>query len=131
MSQQRDLACERRWLEDAERNSSPSGFAVHAQERLRDGQEAYGDQWAGESMARLLTELQEEAADLGAWGVLALQALSHAERTQNLDDLSRANLGVVAASLSTVLLLAAHAHYALLISQAHIDCLAPSEAEEP
>jgi hypothetical protein len=80
-AQIRDLVRERRWLEDAERDSSPSGFAAHAQERLREGQETYGDRWAAESMATLLTELQEEAADLGAWGVLALQALSHVERS--------------------------------------------------
>jgi hypothetical protein len=130
-SRSRDLTCERRWLEDAEHDSSPSGFAVHAQERLRDGQRLYGDRWADESMATLLTELREEAADLGAWGVLALQALSHAERTRHLDDPSRAKLTVVRSSLSAVVVLGAHAHYALLVAQGHVHCLEPSGSKEP
>jgi hypothetical protein len=130
-AQIRDLVRERRWLEDAEHNSSPSGFAAHAQERLADGQRLYGDRWAEESLAALLTELQEEAADLGAWGVLALQALSHAERTQHLDDPSRAKLYVVRSSLSAVVVLGAHAHYALVVAQGHLDSLEPSGSREP
>ena len=126
----RDLCSESAWLEDAEINSSPSGFAAHAQERLRDGQSLYGDRWAGESVAALLTELQEEAADLGAWGVLALQALSRAERTQDLDGPSRAKLSVVRSSLEAVVVLGAHAHYVLFVAEGHCDGLELSGSQE-
>jgi hypothetical protein len=63
-----------------------------------------------QSSARLFTELRKEAAGLDARGV---PALSHAERTQDLDDLSLAKLSLVAPSLSAVLVLGARAAYAL------------------
>lgn len=70
---QRDPAREQRWLEDA---AGPSQtFAPHARRRLDRGETDYGDRWTRTPLDRLLAELAEEAADLGAWSVLIAQAL--------------------------------------------------------
>lgn len=75
MSAHRDQRLERAWLTEAARAGGAPTFAEQALLRLADGESAYGDRWAELSLARLIDELAEEAADLGAWGVLALQAL--------------------------------------------------------
>lgn len=71
----RNRRAERLWLERAELEAGRSGFAEHALMRLDAGEQTYGDSWAERMVDELLGELTEEAADLGAWGVLALQAL--------------------------------------------------------
>lgn len=71
----RDHGAERTWLIAAERAAGAGHFTTHALRRLDAGQAAYGDRWATLGLHRLVHELLEEAADLGAWGVLALEAL--------------------------------------------------------
>jgi hypothetical protein len=70
----RNRYVERRWLEDAAA-VVPSGFVQHARERLEMGEALYGDRWASAGIRQLLAELRTEAADLGAWSALTLQAL--------------------------------------------------------
>jgi len=73
----RDRARERAFLAAAARPHGPAGacWALCARGRLEAGQAAYGDRWATVGLSRLLEELAEEAADLGAWAALAEQAL--------------------------------------------------------
>jgi hypothetical protein len=54
---------------------SDGAFFRQATSRLDAGQDQYGDRWASVGVRRLLAEMLEEAADLGGWGALALQAL--------------------------------------------------------
>lgn len=54
-------------------------WAASARLRLEAGQAAYGDRWRTLGLPRLLDELAEEAADLGAWAALAEQALDGAD----------------------------------------------------
>ena len=73
----RDPARELAWLHEAVRDLGigDAAFVDHALRRLALGQELYGDRWTELGFDRLLGELEEEAVDIGAWGVLALQAL--------------------------------------------------------
>lgn len=68
----RDVDRELRFLTDAARGHRP--FVEHATARLAAGDETFGDSWAWIGVARHLTELLEEAADLGAWAALCDQA---------------------------------------------------------
>jgi len=52
-----------------------AGWARHAAVRLEAGEDAYGERWTTLGTEALLDELAEGAADLGAWGALARQAL--------------------------------------------------------
>ena len=72
---QRDRAFERSRLILAELEAGQSGFTRHALMRLEAGDRTYGDQWAARSVDELLGELTQEAADIGAWGVSALEQL--------------------------------------------------------
>jgi len=54
-------------------------FAVQASERLERGEMLFGDGWRERGIAELVRELLEEAADIGAWGALADQAVDDAE----------------------------------------------------
>ena len=69
----RDSFRERRFL--AEAACGHAAFVTQALTRLDAGQAEYGDSWAWIGTRRLLAELTEEAADLGAWSALADQAL--------------------------------------------------------
>ena len=115
---QRDENRERVWLELAELDAGESGFADHAHRRLAAGEELYGDRWAHIGIERLIDELLAEAADLGAWSCLALEALEHeagpcvAERE------------LIASALWAVQLWGAYAHHALAIARAHATGLA-------
>lgn len=102
----RDRGVEREWLESAERAASPSGFADRARRRLEVGERSYGDRWARAGLPRLLGELAEEAADLGASSALAVQALALDVRLDSaarrelrslLDQVSRAGAAAHAA----------------------------------
>lgn len=104
----RDLRAEARWLERAELVGGRSGFAEHVTARLGAGAVAYGDRWAELGLDHLLIELGEEAADLGGWGVLALQAL---DQDHALCDESRAQL---AAGLERAIAFGARAHRQLV-----------------
>jgi hypothetical protein len=88
----RDGFRERRLLAAAARGHEP--FVRHAEARLEAGQEPFGDSWAWFGMPRHLRELLEEAADLGAWAVLADQAL---DRDPHLSHLHREQLRAVLA----------------------------------
>jgi hypothetical protein len=83
----RDLHREHAFLLDA--NRGPGAFVVHVEERLAAGEDTFGDSWMWIGIRRHLTELLEEAADLGAWGCLADQAL---DRENDLSDLHREQL---------------------------------------
>jgi hypothetical protein len=102
----RELERERLWLERAELHAGRSGFAEHATTRLAAGERMYGNRWARLGLMRLVAELSEEAADLGAWSVLALQALDRAE-------LPPGSRECAAARLHAAILCGAHAHHAL------------------
>lgn len=102
----RELERERLWLERAELHAGRSGFAEHATARLAAGERTYGDRWARLGLVRLLAELGEEAADLGAWSVLALQALELAELPPDSREYA-------ATRLHAAILCGAHAHHAL------------------
>jgi hypothetical protein len=86
----RDVARERAFLREAGRDREP--FVEHAEARLARGEETYGDSWAWIGIRRHLTELLEEAADLGAWASLATQAL---EGERDLSELHRVQIGAV------------------------------------
>ena len=86
----RNAPQEKAWLRRAAADAGAADFADHAIARLEDGAVAYGDRWAELGIGRLVTELVEEAADLGAWGVLAFQAL---ELEGGLNEASRVSLG--------------------------------------
>ena len=101
----RDLEREKRLLRDAARGHDP--FVQHAADRLDAGEEPYGDSWAWIGIGRHLRELAEEAADLGAWAVLADQAL---DREHDLSDVDRARIRAV---LELVARRGAQAHEAL------------------
>lgn len=107
MSTQRDIEREGAWLERAALDSRSASFAEHATTRLAAGVDAYGDRWTQLGLARLLTELTEEAADLGAWGVLALQSLER-EDALRADDRES-----IADRLLAVMLSGARAHHDL------------------
>ena len=104
----RDQLRERRWLVLAELTAGRSGFSRHALMRLAAGDRAYGDQWTNRTVDELLGELTEEAADIGSWGVLALQALADAH-TLGAERRER-----IAALLEDALTAGAHAHRALV-----------------
>jgi len=93
---QRDPDRERTFLAEAARGRHP--FVEQATLRLNAGEEVYGDSWAWIGLRRHLTELLEEAADLGAWAALAAQAL---DLEPNLADADRQRIaGVLAATAS-------------------------------
>jgi len=79
----RDIARECCWLATAELDAGALGFARGVGRRLAVGEELYGDRWAVLGIPKLIDELSEEALDLGAWGVLALQALEQQELAEN------------------------------------------------
>ena len=74
----RNLGLERSWIGEAGRGLDER-FTSHVHRRLAMGDQMYGDRWQALGLERLLTEITEEAADLGAWAVLALQALDLTE----------------------------------------------------
>ena len=76
----RDRTRERTFLARAAAPHGRAGdrWAACARGRLEAGQAEYGDRWAVVGLARLLEELGEEAADLGAWAA-ATQALDLAD----------------------------------------------------
>jgi hypothetical protein len=124
MSEQicRDGSRERPWLELAELSAGRSGFLEHALMRLAAGEHAYGNRWAHMGLDHLLRELTEEAADIGAWGVLALQALEHHPSAHDVDRIAR--------QLHAALLWAAYAHLELVLARrelhaGHADGLGP------
>lgn len=95
MTDRRDLRREHQLLAAANRGQ-PGRFIEHAEERLAAGEAVYGDSWAFAGIRRLLTEMQEEAADLGSWSVLADQALDLEELTDLHRDQIRAVLALAA-----------------------------------
>jgi len=93
---QRDPDRERTFLAAAARGHHP--FVEQATARLDAGEEVYGDSWAWIGLRRHLTELLEEAADLGSWAALSAQALDH---EPDLSDANRQRIaGVLAATAS-------------------------------
>lgn len=101
----RDTQREQRLLAAAARGHLP--FADQAFARLEAGEEPFGDSWTWIGIARHLSELLEEASDLGAWSALADQAL---DRERDLSDLHRGQLRAV---LELVARRGAEAHQAL------------------
>lgn len=100
----RHHALEKTWLRRAEIDAGAASFAAHAIARLDAGASVYGERWAELGVERLITELAEEAADLGAWGVLALQAL---ELKQALSAAARA---AIASRVHAAILAGGRAH---------------------
>lgn len=121
----RDPRAEQRWLVVAELSAGQSGFTRHALMRLDAGQQAYGEGWTARPVDELLGELAEEAADLGAWGVLALQALE-------LGRLDRTVRARIADLLRDAILAGAQAHRALVDARrelAHAHANAPRRTQ--
>lgn len=136
----REESRERLWVEHAELDAGRSGVVEHALMRLAAGERAYGDdRWATVTLDELLGELSEEAADIGAWGALALEAL---ERSRG--GLDR---GVIAARVYAAILWGAYAHLEIVHARlelkngggnplgqalaAHLDCLRSRDAAKP
>ncbi len=115
----RQEARELLWLELAELDAGASGFAEHAIRRLAEGERLYGSHWAELGLERLVDELLEEAADLGAWGVLALQALEALELHEPNLDGPRGEL--IATALRAAILWGAFGHRALTIARGHLE----------
>lgn len=69
----RDPVRERRFLHAAAPLTRE--WVDHACRRLEAGEQEYAGSWATRGLCELLNELAEEAADIGAWAVLAEQAL--------------------------------------------------------
>lgn len=90
----RDLDLEQRWLIEAAEGDT-SGWAAHATERLEQGEREYGS-WVGRTVGGLIEEAAEEAADLGGWGALVLQALEGLELDVRDRQLAEALLTVAA-----------------------------------
>ncbi len=117
MSAERDSVREQAWLEAAEQDAGASGFACHVVERLLAGESVYGDRWATVGLRKLIAELMEEAADLGAWAVLALQVLGE-----------QAERDLVASALRAAILWGAYAHHALALGLDHLEAPQPGAA---
>ena len=83
--------------------------------RLAVGQELYGDRWAGLGFERLLSELEEEAADIGAWGVLALQAVQTAP---NVSDVMRDHIWLL---VHVAIALGAYSYQALALVRGDLE----------
>jgi hypothetical protein len=111
----RDLETERLCLERTEFHAAARTFAAHALDRLAAGEDVYGDRWTTLGADRLLVELLEEAADLGAWGVLPLQALEH---DPELPPVVRDR---VATGVRGAILCGAHAHATLERARVELD----------
>jgi len=105
----RDRAIEVAFIEAAARGER--AFIEHVAARLEAGQELYGDQWRGRGVAELVGELLEEAADVGAWSALTLQAVD----LEPLADADRLRLGAL---LTVAVQHAAGAHAALCSARA-------------
>lgn len=110
----RDVAREQVWLRSAEQSAGASGFADHALRRLEAGDHLYGDRWVRIGLDALIDELLAEAADLGSWGVLALEAV---ERVQGVDEADRE---LIVAAVQATLLWGAFSHHALAIARGHL-----------
>ncbi|MGN6867073.1 MAG: hypothetical protein ACTHMY_01590 [Solirubrobacteraceae bacterium] len=108
----RDRESERHWLDAAELDIGRSGFAEHALSRLAAGEEAYGDRWSVIGLDQLLGELREEAADLGSWGVLCLQAVE----LEELEGAGGAGESI-ATRVRAAILFGAYAYVALGLAQ--------------
>ena len=84
MTGQRNLNREAQFLAYAA-GLDDDAFVRHATDRLRSGQRLYGDRWTVLGPRQLLLELMEEAADLGAWGALLIQAVDSEESLSSAD----------------------------------------------
>jgi len=91
-----------------------AGWVRHARVRLEAGEESYGERWTTLGTEALLDELAEEAADLGAWGALARQAL-------DLEPVDTATVHHVAAALDRMAEAGAAAYAALLDGRQALD----------
>jgi len=112
----RDLRLEAVFLAVAARahGQAGAGWARHARVRLEAGEDTYGERWSTLGTEALLGELAEEAADLGAWGALARQALDH-------EPVDAATLHRLAAALDRAAEAGAAAYAALLDARQALD----------
>lgn len=99
----RDRDRERSFLEGA----GCERFALPARARLEEGARCYADAWASRGLPALVAELAEEAADIGAWGALADQALE-------LEDLEPSAREAMGGRLRAAVEHGAHARRALI-----------------
>jgi hypothetical protein len=106
----RNAVWEQHWLASAEQVAGESGFADRAGTRLEIGQDIHGDQWVQLDIADLLPWMRDKAADLGAFGTLALQCLID----MRLDEREE---GPLVAKLEQAILEAAYAHRAIVDAQ--------------
>ncbi len=91
-----------------------AGWARHAAVRLEAGEDMYGERWTTLGTEALLDELAEGAADLGAWGALARQAL-------DLEPVDAATVHRVAAALDRAAEAGTAAYAALLDARQALD----------
>lgn len=104
------------WLLRAQASAgAESGFTDHAVRRLAAGQELHGDRWADLGFERLLTELEDQAADIGAWGVLALQVV---EADPNISDVMRDHIGLL---VHVAMALGAYSYEALTLARSDLE----------
>jgi hypothetical protein len=90
MTAARDTQREHAFLAEAARGHDR--FVAQCEARLAASEDRFGSSWAWIGIGRHLTELLEEAADLGSWAVLADQALDH---DQTLSDLHKEQIRAV------------------------------------
>ncbi len=76
---------EKRFLEHAASAAGNNAFVNQASERLEQGEREFGDRWTRMTLSDFLRELQEEAADIGAWGTLAEQLANHQQLPAVID----------------------------------------------
>jgi hypothetical protein len=111
----RSEARERALLTVAELQAGESGFVAHAARRLIDRERVSDDQGTVHDLDRMLRELSDASADMGAWAVLALLAL---EQQPELDGARRQ---LIATALRAAVLWGACAHRAIEIAGKHVD----------
>jgi hypothetical protein len=111
---------EHTFLAAAARGHAP--FVAHAQARLEAGDEPFGDSWAWIGIGRHLSELLEEAADLGAWAALADEALDLERLTDRQRQQVRAVLALAARR-------GAEAHQSLTAALRSIETQTTTEAQ--
>jgi hypothetical protein len=106
----RDPARELAWLQEAvvELGVGDAVFVDHALRRLALEREFHGGEMG---LARLLATLEERAADIGAFGVLALEALAS---EPDLSDLMRDHVSAV---VHAAIVLGAYSYQALTIAR--------------
>ncbi|MDQ6807527.1 MAG: hypothetical protein M3065_21835 [Actinomycetota bacterium] len=109
----RDPLAERILLDRSQRLArlAVASWPSTVDQRLEVGEELYGDSWTTRSTEDLLTEASEEAVDLAAWSLLAVQSLTGT-------DLGLDTIATVGEMIARAIGAAAEAHAYITAAQA-------------